>query len=73
MGASRVACIAQTVLNSPCATVAVHDFWDRPHHHDTLQVLDEVSSDGTLGVFTSKPDNHRQAAQLFERFCFDPR
>ena len=26
-GRFRVACIAQTVLNSPCATIVVHDFW----------------------------------------------
>ena len=29
-GRFRVACIAQTVLNSPSATIVVHDFWNRP-------------------------------------------
>jgi hypothetical protein len=72
-GRFRVACIAQTVLNSPSATIAVHDFWDRPYYHDALQILDEVSRAGTLGVFTAKPDTRQQAVQLFDRFCFDPR
>jgi protein O-GlcNAc transferase len=72
-GRFRVACIAQTVLNSSRATIVVHDFWNRPYYHAALQILDEVSCDDTMGVFTSKLDHHQQAAQLYKRFYLDPR
>jgi hypothetical protein len=72
-GRFRVACIAQAALNAPGATITVHDFWNRPHYHDTLSILDEVSRAGTMGVFTVKPDVVRPATQLYESYCFDPR
>ena len=70
-GRFRVACIAQTALHAPNATIVVHDFWNRPHYHDALAILEEVTSAGRMGVFIFKSGKQQEAAHLYDKFAFD--
>jgi len=42
--------------------IAVHDFWNRPAYHAVLPFLNEIDRCETLGVFRTKPDMDREAA-----------
>ena len=62
-GRFRVACIIEAVLRAqPRTIIAVHDFWDRPQYHATLQFLEWRQSCGTLGVFRARADIDRESA-----------
>jgi len=72
-GRFRVACIAQAVLHCKrTSLIVVHDFWKRPHYHEALNVLEWVSSAGSLGVFRPRQWSSRKADNLFRRYRFTP-
>lgn len=68
-GRFRVACILQTILTFPNATVCVHDFWKRPEYHVVLPFFYVIAGADTLVVMKAKPDFHREKAQtLWEKY-----
>jgi hypothetical protein len=55
-GRFRVACIIETLRHSPTTTIAIHDFWNRPHYQVVLPALSCIERVDTMGVFVAAPD-----------------
>ena len=55
-GRFRVACVIETLRHCPTATIAIHDFWDRPHYQVVLPALSCIERLDTIGVFVAAPD-----------------
>lgn len=74
-GRFRVASILETILRAPPqATIAVHDFWNRPAYHGVLPFLEVVDRCQSLGVFRVRPDFDRAAAKaLLDQAAYWPR
>jgi hypothetical protein len=71
-GRFRVACIAQAVLHCKNKSlIVVHDFWPRGAYHETLNMLDWVSSVDTLATFKRRRWCRSRARTLFEKYKFE--
>jgi len=79
-GRFRVACAANAVLHTlqnsidPGKThIFIHDFWDRPHYHGVLDILEEVERAETAGVFRIRKNTSQTALRrLLEKHINDP-
>ena len=52
-GRFRVACLIETLRHSPTATIAIHDFWNRPYYQVVLPALSCIERVDRMGVFVA--------------------
>jgi len=74
-GRFRVACAlyAALVLGRD-ATIAMHDFWNRPHYHDILEFLRPICTAERLGIFVCRADvDERHLLRTILRYAYNHR
>jgi hypothetical protein len=72
-GRFRVACFAQIVLHCrPDAIIGFHDFASRRHYHCVREIAREIAVAESMAFFQPLSVMRENAANILEKYMFDP-